>query len=147
MSSENEIIRSKYPIYDYSYGNFVVNKDKKYTVYNDSGKIVIVDLDYVKLESDLLIGVKNNKLNLYSYVQDATGILKTAVDLSSIKYTDINVDTTSGYEIIIKTTDNKEITYKYSRQGIKISQNTSDNTTEDKPANGEVEGDNTSEEE
>ena len=141
LSIDNEKIKSKYPITDYSYGNFVVNKSKKYIVYNEEGKIVISDLDYVKLESDLLAGVKDNKLNLYPYAADADKILNEDLDLSSIKYSSISVVSDNGYTITIKTTDNKELTYKYDRQGKKVS---SSDTSEPKP---DDKGDNNSEEE
>ncbi len=131
LNIDNEKIRSKYPITDYSYGNFVVNKAKKYIVYNEEGKIVISDLDYVKLESDLLVGVTGNKLNLYPYTADAEKILDEDLDLSSIKYTSISVVSDNGYTIVIKTADNKDLTYKYDRQGKKVSSESSDDKPED----------------
>ena len=145
LSPENEIIRSKYTIVDYSYGNFIVNKDKKYTVYNENGKIVSVDLDFAKLESDLLIGVKDKKLNLYSYDQDAKGILQEEIDLSSIKYTDISVDNKDGYVITIKLSDKTEMVYKYDRQGKKITEPATDE--EEKPDDNKDKGEDTSEKE
>ena len=111
---------SKFAMIEFQ-NEYLIVKDKGYLLYNmstpSSGTIASNELDYIKLYDDFFVGIKNKKLNIYTYEHGKTGVLAEALDTSvadlekSFKITIYS----DSYVISIMQSADASIDYKYDK--------------------------------
>ena len=118
------VASSKFDIIEFT-SPYLVVKDNGYILYKmssngDSGTIVSNEVDYIKLLNNYFVGIKNNKLNIYSFDDGKTGIISGGVELltKDNEYHNYEVNIIAGgFEIKIKKADNTYETYNYDMSG------------------------------
>ena len=98
---------------------YLLVENKGYLVYHmvssESGEIISNEEDYIKLYDSFFVGIKNNKLNVYSYDNGKVSLLKNSIDIKITDYANSYSlkEYSDAYVISITTTDGSKVDYKY----------------------------------
>jgi len=85
-----------------------INVDKSYSLYDDSFNKISNEFNYIELFDRYYVGIKDNKLNVYSY-SNKLGILESDLEVKSNSF---KIDFNGGFNITIDG-----VTYNYDNYG------------------------------
>ena len=120
--------KNKSIIHENQYYLFITN-DGIYSLYDESFDKISDDFDFIKLYDNYYAGIKNNKLNIYTYT-NKSGVIENDISISGNEFA---IDFSDGFKITI----NDDI-YEYDKSGkIKIKEIEENTEVEESEENNE----------